>query len=317
MVVFIIIIFAGSPDKDRKSRVIYPDEKAVDRDVESNSKGQVFEQKIERSISKKRTFMFIMILTAPKGTEKRDAIRNTWLKIDNVDFMAKFIIGGKSLTKSERHNLESENQNYKDIVIIPDLKDGYHELSNKVLHGFKWIDENIDCSYVFKADDDSFVRIDMIVSELEGHSKSKTPNLYWGFFRGNANVKRRGKWAESKWVLCDHYLPYANGGGYVLSTTLVNFIARNWDLLQQYNSEDVSVVEGASKRKKIDSLSLDPENAGKHFVVKIKGRKRGCVQCKKNGSTTPKGRTIESTFECLQCGVALCKMDCFRDYHQG
>ncbi|KAK3750301.1 hypothetical protein QZH41_001777 [Actinostola sp. cb2023] len=76
-------------------------------------------------------------------------------------------------------------------------------------------------------------------------------------------------------------------------------------------------LEGASKRKKIDSLSLDPENAGKHFVVKIKGRKRGCVQCKKNGSTTPKGRTIESTFECLQCGVALCKMDCFRDYHQG
>ena len=75
--------------------------------------------------------------------------------------------------------------------------------------------------------------------------------------------------------------------------------------------------DGSGKRKKIDSLSLDPLNAVKHFIVKIKGRKRGCVQCKRKGDKTAKNRAIETTFECLQCGVALCKMECFRDYHQG
>jgi hypothetical protein len=60
-----------------------------------------------------------------------------------------------------------------------------------------------------------------------------------------------------------------------------------------------------NKRKKIESLSLHPDNAGKHFIEKIKGRKRGCVQCKRREEKTPKRRPIETTFECLQCGVAL------------
>lgn len=235
-VIFIIIIFSGNSAKDATSKSIFQDEN-IDS-LESTIKTK---REVETASPNKSTFLFIMILTSPKGTERRDAIRSTWLKNVKSDFIAKFIIGGKTLSKSDRDLLESENQSYQDLVIIPHLKDGYYELSNKVLQGFRWINENIDCSYVMKADDDSFVRIDKIVSELS-HSKSiKTPNLYWGFFRGNARVKRKGKWAEHKWVLCDHYLPYANGGGYVLSTKLVNFIARNWDLLQLYNSEDVSV----------------------------------------------------------------------------
>lgn len=76
-------------------------------------------------------------------------------------------------------------------------------------------------------------------------------------------------------------------------------------------------VSEPGKRKKIDNFSLDPLNAAKHFIIKIKGRKRGCVMCKKRRDKTEKGRAIETTFECIQCGVALCKLDCFRDYHRG
>lgn len=238
IVVFIIVFFAGNSGRADRKQSIYPDEKDIaSQTTKTKAKREGFDA---TGVSKKSTFLFIMILTSPKGTERRDAIRSTWLKNVKSNYIAKFIIGGKSLTESERNLLESENETYKDIVIIPHLKDGYYELSNKVLQGFRWIDQNIDSSYVMKADDDSFVRIDVLVPELQDLSKS-TSNLYWGFFRGNANVKRRGKWAESKWVLCDHYLPYANGGGYVLSANLVNFIARNWDMLELYNSEDVSV----------------------------------------------------------------------------
>ena len=71
----------------------------------------------------------------------------------------------------------------------------------------------------------------------------------------------------------------------------------------------------ATKRRKVETLSLAPGNAAKHFCVKITGRKMGCVQCKKVGHKTAKGRAIESSFECIQCGVALCKVDCFNRYH--
>ena len=63
----------------------------------------------------------------------------------------------------------------------------------------------------------------------------------------------------------------------------------------------------SSNRRKIEAHLLQEGNAGKHLIDKIKGRKRQCVQCKRVGTKTPKGRPVETTFECVQCGVALCK----------
>ena len=70
----------------------------------------------------------------------------------------------------------------------------------------------------------------------------------------------------------------------------------------------------STKRHKIER-TLAHENAGKHFSDKIQGRKRQCVFCKELGKKTPKGRAIKTTFECIQCGVALCRKDCFASYH--
>ena len=200
----------------------------------------------EQSISqvKKDTFLFIMVLTSPKGKERRYALRKTWLsdiKTLNSSVIARFIIGVRDLPQEDIKNLEEENKRYNDILFLPDFKDSYYELTNKVLQTFKWIDQNVNSSYLLKVDDDSFVRLDVIISELKSTSPRK--NLYWGFFRGDAHVKFSGSWAEKKWHLCDRYLPYAQGGGYILSSDLVNFIARNADLLEIFNSEDVSVGE--------------------------------------------------------------------------
>jgi len=71
----------------------------------------------------------------------------------------------------------------------------------------------------------------------------------------------------------------------------------------------------SSKRRKIEAFALEQGNSSKHFIDKIKGRKRQCVQCKREGAKTPKGRPIETSFECVQCSVALCKEVCFYDYH--
>ena len=42
-------------------------------------------------------------------------------------------------------------------------------------------------------------------------------------------------------MLSDTYLPYALGGGYVISGLLSRFVVRNMDILSRYNAEDVSM----------------------------------------------------------------------------
>ena len=216
----------------------------VDCDGTEKSFYQLGSKRNGPSISKERkdTFLFIIVLTSPKGTERRDALRRTWLSninSFNSSITARFIVGVKELPQEDKSYLEEENKRYKDILFLPELKDSYDELTNKVLQTFSRVDQNVNSSYVLKVDDDSFVRLDLIVSELENNSPRT--KLYWGFFRGDAHVKFAGSWAEKNWHLCDRYLPYAQGGGYVLSSDLVNFIARNADLFQRFNSEDVSV----------------------------------------------------------------------------
>lgn len=57
-------------------------------------------------------------------------------------------------------------------------------------------------------------------------------SLYWGYFHGNAKIKTSGKWKESDWIVCDRYVPYALGGGYILSKSLITYMARNADQLK-------------------------------------------------------------------------------------
>jgi len=179
----------------------------------------------------------ILIISAPSNMVERSAIRETWLK-DSSSVLYRFVVGTSSLPIRERQKLERENLVHEDVLMLDNVKDSYENLTFKVLQAFLWLDRTVDFQYLLKVDDDSFVRISNILSELQHKPKEK---LYWGFFNGNAHVKTTGKWKETEYNLCDRYLPYARGGGYVLSNDLVHYIANNNELFQLYLSEDVSV----------------------------------------------------------------------------
>ena len=153
--------------------------------------------------------------------------------------VTKFIIGTEGLPLSHMEGLVSEQSVYSDLVFLPDLTDSYSNLTRKLLGGFVWVHRSIEFSNLLKADDDTFLMLDTIVSELQARDSKRS--LYWGFFDGRATPKRRGKWTEGDWFLCDHYLPYALGGGYVLSGDLVQRMVVNAEALQHYSNEDVSV----------------------------------------------------------------------------
>jgi galactosylxylosylprotein 3-beta-galactosyltransferase len=185
-----------------------------------------------------QAFLTFLILTGPKYYDRRNTIRETWLSNLPSDVKAYFVIGTATLLPEELGTLEYENSLHEDLILLRDFYDSYFNLTAKVLKSFEWVDRNVETKFVFKGDDDSFVNVDRLYQEL---TRIQCDNLYWGFFDGRANVKKTGQWAEKDWVVCDHYLPHARGGGYVLASKLVSFIAQNSQLLKRYNSEDVSV----------------------------------------------------------------------------
>ena len=186
-----------------------------------------------------RARLVVLILSAPDHQEHREVIRQTWLSGPfQEDVKVYFSFGTKSLLPETVAALEYENSINGDILFMPNVIDAYSNLAEKVLQSFVWLNANIKFDFVFKGDDDTFVRMEKLIDELKNKPEKR---VYWGFFDGRAKVKKFGKWAEPDWVLCDNYLPYARGGGYVLSEDMIEYIARNSHQLKLFNSEDVSV----------------------------------------------------------------------------
>lgn len=180
-------------------------------------------------------FLIIIILSQPASVHRRNVIRGTWLSLcrNNSDVQYYFVIGGAALTEEMRSFIDGEQSAHHDLIVLPNVYDEYRSLSHKVLQAFVWLNKEVKrFQYLLKCDDDSFVLVDKVVSELQTIKLTVGHSLYWGFFNGRAQVKPSGKWKESNWILCDYYLPYALGGGYVLSQKLVHFIAVNAKFLR-------------------------------------------------------------------------------------
>lgn len=185
--------------------------------------------------SKPKYRLIILILSSPDNLERRDTIRKTWLADRGHDAMMRhfFVIGTQDILPEQRNTLQSEKEKFDDLLLLPQLQDSYGILTKKVLYALKGIYERYNFDFLLKCDDDSYILVHKILKELDRwQNKGTRRELYWGFFNGRAHVKRSGPWKETDWILCDYYLPYALGGGYVLSYNLVKFIASNADILK-------------------------------------------------------------------------------------
>ena len=211
--------------------------KRSSRDVKSNGVNSSNSSSVHNSTV--HYTLAVMIVSAPANQDRRNVLRNTWLNgYEQRKYHVRFVIGTGNLTDYHTQDLIEENSTHHDIILL-DLEDHYEQLSHKVLAGLVWFARNIDFSYLLKCDDDSFALLDKIESDL--HQRNHTHGLYWGYFVSNARPFTEGKFAEPEWKFCDHYFPYAFGGGYVLSADVVHRIAHNADALIVYNNEDVSV----------------------------------------------------------------------------
>ena len=196
----------------------------------------------EPLIKKKECFLFVMILSSSNGRSRRDAVRQTWMldyHLLTPKVIIKFIIGTNSLATEQQSQLTTEEEEFNDIILLPELQESFKNLSRKVRTSFVHIDQSYSFKYLFKGDDDTYIQLDLLLSELAERNSQKS--FYWGFFDGRSRPKKAGKYEEADWFVCDLYLPYALGGGYVISGDLVSRITVNAEALALYNSEDVSV----------------------------------------------------------------------------
>ena len=187
----------------------------------------------------------LLVLVHAKADDhtRRDAIRQTWVAdfrgLLNPPVQYRFVIGGAGLGLELVNELQAEAERNGDMIILYNVRDAQASLTNRTLDGFTYVLENFQFNYIMKCDDDTFVDLPRVATELQ--HRQYHARFYWGFMMGHNRIHHHGRYGEREWSLCDHYLPYAAGGGYVISHDLVELLVENRGTLKRYVCEDVSV----------------------------------------------------------------------------
>lgn len=175
------------------------------------------------------------------------------VKVPRIKIKHMFAIGTLDLALDTMSHIKAEQKVYNDLLLLDDLHDSYKNLTLKLIKSLQKLNQTTpNFKYVLKSDDDSYVKLDYLTQDLiQYDAKLRTMKqrqqtkdnleLYWGYFNGRANIKKTGPWQELNYNLCDRYLPYALGGGYVISKNLARYVAEHGDNLNRYNSEDISM----------------------------------------------------------------------------
>ena len=188
------------------------------------------------------TFLLILMPIRPDAFEKRKLIRNTWYRgyKDSPEVMLRFFVGTRVISDLIGKELIEEQSTYNDVVFI-DHRETPRALTNKTIALIKWASDNVNFTYMMKCDDDTYVYVDNVLNELK--KRPTTASLYYGkmIYHGSVMRNRKFKWADPNWDLGETYMPYALGGGYILSSDLVVMLAEQSDYLKWHPNEDTAV----------------------------------------------------------------------------
>lgn len=217
-------------------------ERQVGEDQDCSLSMQIEAQQL---VSNTTVLLLVLIQSSPRATELRNSIRATWLRNHTQQgrYAAKFVIGAKNLQPKDERQLACESEQYGDLLLLPDTYDPIKaqdwSSSTKVLQSFSWAVSHLKFSYLLKCTDSTFAVLDTILDELE--QSHREDYLLWGFFAGSIQAVKEGRLGEKNWFLCSHYLPFPQGGGYIISWNLVSLIQSLETDLQHYTHDDIAL----------------------------------------------------------------------------
>uniref|UniRef100_A0A6N2LJ94 Galectin domain-containing protein n=1 Tax=Salix viminalis TaxID=40686 RepID=A0A6N2LJ94_SALVM len=176
--------------------------------------------------------LFIGVLSAGNHFSERMAVRKSWMQhrlIKSSTVVARFFVALHA-RKEVNLELKKEAEFFGDIVIVP------------YMDNYDLVVRTVRAKYIMKGDDDTFVRVDSIIDEVNRIPAGRS--LYIGNINYHHKPLRYGKWAVTyeEWPEED-YPPYANGPGYILSSDIGRFIVSEFEShkLRLFKMEDVSM----------------------------------------------------------------------------
>ncbi|KAF8390323.1 hypothetical protein HHK36_024848 [Tetracentron sinense] len=173
--------------------------------------------------------VFIGILSAGNHFAERMAVRKSWMQhklIRSSNVVARFFVALHG-RKEVNVELKKEAEFFGDIVIVPYL-DNYDLVVLKTVAICEYGVRMVAAKYIMKCDDDTFVRLDVVINEVKKVSGDRS--LYVGNINYYHKPLRYGKWAVTyeEWPEED-YPPYANGPGYIVSSDIAHFIVLEFE----------------------------------------------------------------------------------------
>ncbi|XP_039009155.1 hydroxyproline O-galactosyltransferase GALT2-like [Hibiscus syriacus] len=187
--------------------------------------------------------LFIGILSATNHFAERMAVRKTWMQssdIKSLNVVVRFFVA-LNPRKEVNAVLKKEAAYFGDIVILP-FMDRYELVVLKTIAICEYGVQNVSAAYIMKCDDDTFVRVDTVLKQIDGISPGKS--LYMGNLNLLHRPLRNGKWVVTyeEWPE-EVYPPYANGPGYVISSDIAKFVVSQHvnRKLRLFKMEDVSM----------------------------------------------------------------------------
>lgn len=233
-------------------------------------------------------FLLILVCTAPENLNQRNAIRASWgglREAQGLRVQTLFLLGEPREqhpnSGTRKNDLARESAAQGDILQAA-FQDSYRNLTLKTLSGLNWVNKHCPMArYVLKTDDDVYVNVPELVSELilrggPGEQKERgmephreaaavnkepesqalgnqaVPLLYLGRVHWRVNPSRtpggRHRVSEEQWPpTWGPFPPYASGTGYVLSASAVQLILKVASRTPPLPLEDVFV--GVSARR--------------------------------------------------------------------
>ncbi|BFG28167.1 hypothetical protein CerSpe_144410 [Prunus speciosa] len=196
-----------------------------------------------RPLPKSPIRLFIGVLSATNHFAERMAVRKTWMQssvIKSSNVVVRFFVA-LNPRKEVNAVLKKEAAYFGDIVILP-FMDRYELVVLKTISICEFGVQNVTAAYIMKCDDDTFVRVDTVLKEIEGISSKRS--LYMGNLNLLHRPLRSGKWAVTyeEWPE-EVYPPYANGPGYIISIDIAKFVISQHGSrsLRLFKMEDVSM----------------------------------------------------------------------------
>ncbi|KAK3595072.1 hypothetical protein CHS0354_043169 [Potamilus streckersoni] len=175
-------------------------------------------------------FLLFFVLSLPKNTGERQAIRQTWGSVAsqshtsfNISTKLMFILGQMADGMLPEKVLQEEATKYKDIVQA-DFVESRHNLTIKMMTGLRWVKTYCpSVKYILKADDDTFINVALFSDYLLKNPNINNKTIHGYLYPNGGLVQREGKYAVGKKEFpSSRYPAYVSGTSYILPFDVIS-----------------------------------------------------------------------------------------------